>query len=401
MSRKFLVRLGLVGLGLSLLALAACRGGERPEERRGPDAPAVGDGAPGAPAEAAAAGDYWTCPMHPSVHAAEFGRCPLCGMDLVKVSGTADGSVAVDVEHRAHFGIRTVAAVRKPLLRKLRFAGTVGWDVRRQRDVAVRATGTIASLRVTVGSAVRKGDALFSLDSPELSAAQADLLAAAPEGRGSARSRLVALGLSDAQVDALIVRGSPLARVPVLAPVAGVVTTLNVVDGSPASPGTALARIADAGAVWIEANLSGADAAWVTDGMGALATVDGAADELFVGTLHPLASDAAVARVRVDVAEAGGRLRPGAVAVVEAAVTIPPSVVVPADAVVYAGTRKVVFVEDAGGQLVPREVEVGSRVGDEIVVTSGLAEGDVVVAEGAFMVAADSRLRSPAAWGTP
>ncbi|GDX83282.1 RND transporter [Deltaproteobacteria bacterium] len=393
----------LVLLGMGFLALGACRREERPEDRRAPEASAVTAGAPGAPAASAAddPADYWTCPMHPSVHAAVFGRCPLCGMDLVKVSGAANGAVNVDVEHRAHFGIRTVAAVNKPLLRTLRFAGTVGWDVRRQRDVAVRATGTVAALRVTVGSAVRAGDALFSLDSPELSAAQADLLAAAPEGRGSARSRLVALGLSEAQVDALIVRGSPLARVPVLAPVAGVVTTLNVVDGSPASPGTALARIADAGAVWIEANLSGADAAWVTDGMAAIATVDGAADEIFVGTLHPLASDAAVARVRVDVAEAGGRLRPGAVAVVEAAVTIPPSVVVPADAVVYAGTRKVVFVENEGGQLVPREVQVGTRVGDEIVVTSGLAEGDVVVAEGAFMVAADSRLRSPAAWGTP
>ncbi len=29
--------------------------------------------------------DYYTCSMHPSVHASEMGKCPICGMDLVPV----------------------------------------------------------------------------------------------------------------------------------------------------------------------------------------------------------------------------------------------------------------------------------------------------------------------------
>src|SRR5437899_6579260 len=29
--------------------------------------------------------DYYTCTMHPSVHAEAPGKCPICGMDLVPV----------------------------------------------------------------------------------------------------------------------------------------------------------------------------------------------------------------------------------------------------------------------------------------------------------------------------
>ncbi len=29
--------------------------------------------------------DYWTCTMHPSVHANDPGKCPICSMDLVPV----------------------------------------------------------------------------------------------------------------------------------------------------------------------------------------------------------------------------------------------------------------------------------------------------------------------------
>lgn len=344
------------------------------------------------PAADAAEATVYACPMHPSVRQAEPGRCPLCGMDLVKIAADAPDSVTVDAETRTRFGIHTVLTEEKVLTRTVRFAGTVGWDLRRQRDVAVRTSGTVEGLRVTAGSPVRAGDALFSLRSPELAAAQADLLAGpAPD---SARARLLAMGLTAAQVDGIVSRRAALSAVPVLAPVAGVVTSLEVVEGSPVGPGSAVARIADAGAVWIEANLSGADAAVLADGVAATVTVEGGAP--VAGVVHPLASGDAVSRVRVDLPDGGG-LRPGAVAVVEAPVASAPAVVVPVDAVVYAGTRRVVFVDD-GTALVPREVELGARAGDEIIVTHGLAAGDRVVAQGAFLVAADSRLRAPAAW---
>jgi len=335
--------------------------------------------------------------MHPTVQSPLAGRCPLCGMDLVRMEVDASpGAVQVESAQAERFGIRTAVAVDLALTRTVRFAGPVGWDLRRQRDVSVRTAGTVDGLRVAVGSPVRAGDALFSLRSPELVAAQADLLAAQGPARDAARARLGALGLTPGQVDGVVARGVPLDPVPVLAPAAGEVSVLDVVEGSPASPGVALLRLADAGAVWVEATLSAPEAALLPDGAPAAVRVDGLPEAL-AGTVHPLASGDATARVRVQVRDAGGRLRPGMLAVVEVPVALPTAVVVPADAVVYAGTRKVVFVADAE-RYVPREVHVLARVGDEVALADGLAAGEAVAASGAFLVAADSRLRAPAAW---
>ena len=73
---------------------------------------------------------------------------------------------------------------------------------------------------------------------------------------------------------------------------------------------------------------------------------------------------------------------------------------VPVDAVVTTGERRVVFVDAGEDRLVPRDVVVGPRAGEWYAVTSGLAAGDEVVQSGAFLIAAESRLRAAQTyWG--
>ncbi|TDN36210.1 efflux RND transporter periplasmic adaptor subunit [Hymenobacter sp. UV11] len=71
--RPTLGRLGplLLGLLLLLLGPAACR-----------------QAAPDTAATAAAGAAYYTCSMHPQVHADGPGSCPICGMNLIKVQPT-------------------------------------------------------------------------------------------------------------------------------------------------------------------------------------------------------------------------------------------------------------------------------------------------------------------------
>ncbi len=68
--------------------------------------------------------------------------------------------------------------------------------------------------------------------------------------------------------------------------------------------------------------------------------------------------------------------------------------VVPEEAVLYAGPRRLVFLDLGEGRLRPQEIEIGVKSGDDYEVLSGLAEGDVVVTSGNFLVAAESRLKS-------
>lgn len=349
--------------------------------------------------EAASTIEYYTCPMHPSVKSETPGRCPICGMDLVPVVPDATGSVSIDQTRRDAWGIRTVAAESRPLVRQVRLAGPVGWDLRRQRDVVVKATGTVSDLRVSVGTPVRAGDSLFWLRSPELFAAQSDFLGIPPEGRASAAARLLSLGLTRGQVDGIAATGVPLAAVPILAPAAGVVTDLSVVNGSPLKGWTAPVRLADADRVWVEASSAESEAALVGAGAEAVVTVDALPGRSFHGVVTPIPSlDAAVQRFRVEIRNADGVLRPGLVALVEVTIETPATVVVPADAVIYAGFRRVVFVDVGGDKLERREVTIAARSGDEISLQSGVAAGELVVRDGNFLVAADSRLRTPAAW---
>lgn len=368
------------------LAAASCGQGDVP-------APAAHDH--GGKAEV----EYYTCPMHPSVKSDTPGRCPICGMDLVPVIPDPTGSVSIDQTRRDAWGIRTVAAESRPLLRQVRLAGPVGWDLRRQRDVVVKATGTVSDLRVSVGTPVRAGDPLFRLQSPELLVAQQDYLGVPAVGRASAAARLLSMGLTQGQVDGLAARGTPMAAVPILAPAAGIVTDVTVVNGSPLEGWTAPVRIADADRVWVEASSAESEAALVGEGAEAVITVDALPGRVFHGVVTPVPSlDAAVQRFRVEIRDADGVLRPGLVAIAEVTLETPATVVVPADSVIYAGFRRVVFVDVGDGKLERREVTIAARDDDEISLQSGVVAGELVVRDGNFLVAADSRLRTPAAW---
>lgn len=40
----------------------------------------------------ASASSYYTCVMHPQIHEAKPGKCPICGMALVKKTGSPEGA---------------------------------------------------------------------------------------------------------------------------------------------------------------------------------------------------------------------------------------------------------------------------------------------------------------------
>ena len=100
------------------------------------------------------------------------------------------------------------------------------------------------------------------------------------------------------------------------------------------------------------------------------------------------------ARVQVDVENPDLELQIGQFVAVEILTADPPVLQVPRDAVLYAGPRRIVFVDRGGGQLAPVEVEIGRTTAAAIEIRSGLEEGEEVVASGVFLIAAESRLQA-------
>ena len=380
--------------------------------------PLGGEGATGATGSAGSGSDilYYTCSMHPSVHANAPGTCPICGMNLTPVTRAQqqEGVITINDATRAQLGITTTKVVRKPMNLDILAKGKVTVDERREHDVTLKIGGYISDLAVnTTGQMVHKGDLLFTLYSPELYAAEQEYLIAlnnrgvgqlAGESQHSqmlvdaAETKLRLWGLDDAQIRAIAKRGKPIEHIPFKSPATGVVVEKNVVDGAAVTAGQRLFRIADLSDIWIEADVYEADLPRISKGMPATITLDYLPGKTFTGKVafvYPYVDPVSRAgRVRIALKNPGTELKPDMFATVKFEVPLGPQLVVPASAVVYTGPRRLVFVDLGNGQLRPQEVTIGARSDDEVEILSGLSEGQTVVSSGNFLVAAESRIRS-------
>jgi Cu(I)/Ag(I) efflux system membrane fusion protein len=374
---------------------------------------------PAAAAPSAAEADeiaHWTCPMHPSVQAKQPGKCPICGMTLVPVlrREIESGEIRIDAERRQRVGIRTERVERGVLELGLRAVGRVTADETALVDVSVKVGGWIAKLAVdSLGVPVRRGDVLFLLYSPDLYATQQELIqalksqAAASGGSApgrsdalvrAARKRLALWNVASGDIDAIARRGEPQESLPIRSPASGYVIQKNVVEGAAVEPGALLFRIAPLDRIWIDAAVQESDLSLVSVGQRArvsLPSIPGASFEGSVAYLYPSIDPATrTGRIRIELPNLEHQLLPDMYANVDLRIERGEKLLVPVSAVIFAGPRRVVFVDLGEGRLAPRSIETGAGNGEFYEVLSGLEAGDLVVSSGNFLVASESRLRS-------
>lgn len=359
---------------------------------------------------------HYTCSMHPSVRRQEPGTCPICSMDLVPVTReeVETGVFTVDAKRRQMIGVRTAVVARRPVEIRVRAVGKVVYDETRLSDVSVKFRGWIGRLSTnSMGQEVHKGETLFTLYSPELYSAQEEYLSALASQRAAAgtaaparadylvdaaRERLRLWDLRQWQIDQIAEKGSPLEHMPVVSPVSGVVVEKNVVEGAAVEPGMKLYRIAGLQTVWVEAEVYESELPLVSVGQEAevvLPYFPGARFRGKVAFVYPyLADQTRTGRVRIELSNPDLELRPDMYADVELEIDRGERLVVPVEAVLHAGPRRLVFVDLGEGRLKPEEIEIGVKSGDFYEVLAGLEEGDLVVASGNFLIAAESRLKS-------
>jgi Cu(I)/Ag(I) efflux system membrane fusion protein len=175
----------------------------------GTAAPAGGGSGASAGARGAAAAepqkDLWQCPMHPSIVQDHPGDCPICGMKLVKVEKAdvaPDGlsGVTIDPARQQLIGLKIVHAEQGQVGGTWRTSGRVAVDETRVHHVNVKFSGFMEHVHGDfVGRPVRRGEPLFSIYSPELLSAQQELLLAL-----DARRRLAQAGGVASDGDALV-----------------------------------------------------------------------------------------------------------------------------------------------------------------------------------------------------
>jgi membrane fusion protein, copper/silver efflux system len=333
-------------------------------------------------------------------------------MDLVPIThgDLASGTVTVDEVRRQKIGVKTDVVKRAPFVVIVRTVGRIGYDETRLHDVTLKVPGFIRKLSANAtGEPIKKGEVLFTLYSPEVLAAQHELLAAHQTGSSESlvratQQRLRLWDISPGDIDAVLKRGTPLEALPIRSPASGFLIEKNVVEGAAVEPGMKLFRIAALDRVWVEAEVFEADLPSIKAGMPAAVRVPSLRDRAIQGKISFVApyltGQTRTAQVRIEVDNSDLQLRPEMSVDVEFKLDRGERLQVPSSAVIYTGPRRLVFVDLGDGRLQPREVQLGSRSHDAWEVSSGLSEGERVVTSGNFLIAAESRLRSAAEYWT-
>jgi len=389
--------------------------------RGGPDAPAengpAGHGRAGGDAPAP---EMWTCAMHPQIQQPKPGQCPICAMDLVPVTGSGDDGAGprelrLSPAARKLAEIQTAPVERRAVTTEIRMAGKVEYDETRVSKITAWVPGRLDRLYVDyTGVTVRRGDPMVALYSPELLAAQEELIqsiravekladsdAASLKRTAGAmveavREKLRLWGLAPEQISEIESRGTVTDKVDILAPAGGVVVYKNAVQGQYVTTGTQIYTIADLSEVWVKLDAYESDLPWVRTGQHVEFTAEAYPGEKFEGEVAfvDVVLDPATrtAKVRVNLGNPGGRLMPGmfvrAVLTAEAgpAAGGQEPLVMPATAPLITGKRAVVYVEKEPGLYYGTEVVLGPRAGDFYIVEDGLEEGQRVVTNGNFKI---------------
>lgn len=370
----------------------------------------------------------YQCSMHPNIISDKPGNCPICGMTLqpvrkVNAAGIPGrGAVNLTDQQRQLINIRTVAVKRGDVDRSVRAVGVVTYDQSKVADLNSRVMGWVEKLYVdTPGAHVEAGQPLMELYSPDLYSAKQDYLLAwrnarnAKGARGqygaerangadsvleSARKRLELFGITDEQIDALQTSYSAKPTTEIVASFAGTVLQKEVVAGKMIQPTAILYRIADLSRVWIEAEIYEYELPVVKVGQQAQITLTAYPDRMFTGKvdfIYPyLQSQTRTAKIRVVLDNPDGVLKPDMYASVELKADLGQQLVIPASALFDTGKRQYVFVQQEKGVFIPKEIELGPKVGDDFVVRKGLAAGEQVVVSGNFLLDSESQLKAAA-----
>jgi membrane fusion protein, copper/silver efflux system len=355
----------------------------------------------------------WTCSMHPQIRMPEPGKCPICGMDLIPLK---QGSTTLDTEaihmtkEAAQLAnvLTTVVSKQNPV-KDIRLYGKVQADERLLQSQVSYLPGRIEKLLVNfTGEAVRKGQTLAIIYSPELVTAQQELIetvstkSSQPALYEAAKDKLRQWKLSENQIAAIESSGKVKTDFEVYANTSGIVSARRVNNGDYISPGSVLFDVADLSHVWVMFDAYESDLPYLSQGqkvsftLQALPGADYSGNISFIDpVLDPVTR---VAKVRIEINNQGGKLKPEmfATGIVNATLNqYKNKLVIPRSAVLWTGKRSVVYVKQPGSDepvFKMREVELGPMLGNSYVVESGLADGEEIVTQGAFSVDASAQL---------
>jgi RND family efflux transporter MFP subunit len=332
--------------------------------------------------------------------------------------------VQLTSEQMQSIGVKIGTIEYKQLSDDIRATGTVDIDERLVFYVQVRFPGYIRKVFANASyQYVRKGDPLFTIYSPDLVATQQEYLLArqnqqamsastvdgvatgAASLSSAAEQRLQQWDIPESEIAKLKETGKAIPDLTINSPVSGYITERNAFPNMYADPATRLYTVADLSRVWVNAQVFQNDVGRLKPGDSASITVDAYPNWTFSGRIEDILPQVDMTtrtvRVRLTVSNPGVKLKPGMFVNVNLKSALGRQLVIPASAVFQTGTRQLVFVDHGNGSLEPKDVVLGPRIRDDIIVLKGLEAHQQIVTSANFLLDSESQLQAAAGSYTP
>lgn len=361
----------------------------------------------------------WTCSMDPQVKQPNPGKCPICGMDLIKMkkgetptSNVDPNAVMLSDEALALANVETAVVGAPSGDKEIRLFGKIEPDQRQQQSQSAYVAGRIESLMINaVGDAVSKGQTLAVIYSPELYTAEQELVSALNFPYENQRQPLVdaameklrLLNIPQSQIDEVMKTKKASPYVQLKANTSGTVVKKEVSQGDYVRQGESLLQIANLSRVWAVFQAYETDLPFIHKGQTVQFSAEALPGETFTGRvvfIDPvLNGQTRTAGVRVELGNGGGKFKPEMLLVGHVAASMQryaeEGVIIPKSAVLWTGKRSVVYVKDDVEEqptFLLRQITLGPSLPDGYVVLDGLAEGEEIVVNGAFAIDAAAQL---------
>jgi len=413
----------------------------------------------------------YICPMNCVEPMDQPGRCPVCGMNLVPKEVEPDSAdnhpskITFSEEMVKTVNIRVAPVEQKYLSTDIRLYGKIEYDPVEQYKVTAYAPGVIDNIYVKrAGQIVRIGDPLFDLNSAELYYLEQEffevleklpyeldlrpgkfhsrkrvgrwtrLLLPQKEGAEGAplsqeenqaiqkeldqiKRKMRLLGLSDSDIEGLIVKGRPTGIATITTPMTGVVLEQNAYRGTFVNTGDVIFTVANPRVLWARLDAYASDFPWIRLGQDAEFTTDAYPGQTFKGKVLYLDPEFDQKRgafkvgvlyqdernllkpnmlVRCSIQAkltSGGRsatevVTQGMMGTAQFKRTDTAPLVIPDTAPLITGKRAIVYVQAPGqaGTYVGREVVLGPRGDGHYIVNEGLHKDEMVVVNGNFKI---------------
>ncbi len=322
----------------------------------------------------------------------------------------AEVSIPLDVQQR--IGVTLGEVKETPLAMTIRTVGIVNPDETKVDHVHLKTDGWVDRLFISyTGQYVKAGDPLLSIYSPAFFAAEREFLTALRAVRSgvnttdqqtvleTTRKRLELWGVPSEEIKRLETTLKPLTSLILRSPISGTVLEKKAFEGQYVTANNDLYVVADLSDIWVQGKVYEYELPHVELGMPVTVTFPSLPLRQFSGKImfvDPVVEEKSrTARVRVELHNPEGRLKPGMFANMLISHAMGTGLTVPTSAVIRTGEQDIAFLAVSADRFVPVQLKISPlRFEERFHILEGLKAGDKIVTSANFLIDSESQLQA-------